>query len=402
MANITTYLNNIKNAMFGKDVRDSIHDAIKQCYDDASTNGNANMEVTLARGEYNNLNERLDNHSSQIKENEKNFNEQLDTIENKYLFTEGLLSFPFGYNIITGDYVNGTITNYSVEQLLAYAKKLSDAGIKKAILQVFIKWNSYDNSLSIATDLDVLKSFIEQEKNIKEFVIKVHGLNYASKDITATITRELFMTNYKPLVYRIADTFANMSKVKQLVYINEAHVLLTENNSAHDTFYSECSNYIKSKGFECGITIASTRYNVINNSAFDNVDFIGINCYPNMSAKMEKTTLDDCIQAWKESDIYKLADKIKRDYPNKKLILSESGCQRWWICLMRPGTWTIPESVQADSNGIANTLMLESCFKVFNHTSIIDELWWYYDEYSFNYKIFNDKLKYYLTGEVVK
>lgn len=68
MANIQNELNNIKNAVYGKDVRDSIHDAIEQCYNDAITNGNTNMEVILARGEYENLNERLKDHSSQIKD----------------------------------------------------------------------------------------------------------------------------------------------------------------------------------------------------------------------------------------------------------------------------------------------------------------------------------------------
>ena len=53
MANIKNELNNIKSALYGKDVRNSIHDAIKTCYDDASVNNdNANMEVTQARGEY--------------------------------------------------------------------------------------------------------------------------------------------------------------------------------------------------------------------------------------------------------------------------------------------------------------------------------------------------------------
>ena len=43
---IQNYLNQIKSAVFGKDVRQSIHDAIKQCYDDASIDhDNANMEV---------------------------------------------------------------------------------------------------------------------------------------------------------------------------------------------------------------------------------------------------------------------------------------------------------------------------------------------------------------------
>ena len=62
MANITNYLNKIKSAVYGKEVRGAIHDAIKQVYDDASVNhDNANMEVKMARGTHNTLNERLDN-----------------------------------------------------------------------------------------------------------------------------------------------------------------------------------------------------------------------------------------------------------------------------------------------------------------------------------------------------
>lgn len=34
MADIQTYLDQIKNAQYGKDVRQSIHDGIKQCYED--------------------------------------------------------------------------------------------------------------------------------------------------------------------------------------------------------------------------------------------------------------------------------------------------------------------------------------------------------------------------------
>ena len=60
MANITDYLNRIKSAVYGKEVRGAIHDAIKQVYDDASVNhDNANMEVKMARGTYNTLNDRL-------------------------------------------------------------------------------------------------------------------------------------------------------------------------------------------------------------------------------------------------------------------------------------------------------------------------------------------------------
>lgn len=82
MANIQNYLNQIKTAVFGKDVRESIHDAIKQCYDDATVNhDNANMEVKLARGSHNTLNDRLDENEK----NQENLSSQLDTKANKPL-----------------------------------------------------------------------------------------------------------------------------------------------------------------------------------------------------------------------------------------------------------------------------------------------------------------------------
>lgn len=84
---IQNYLNQIKSAVFGKDVRQSIHDAIKQCYDDASIDhDNANMEVKLARGSHDTLNERF----TSVEENIKNNSEQLDKkannndVRNKY------------------------------------------------------------------------------------------------------------------------------------------------------------------------------------------------------------------------------------------------------------------------------------------------------------------------------
>lgn len=57
--NIKTYLAQIKKAVYGKDVRSAIYNAIKQCYRDAIDADNTNMEVVEARGNYSTLNERL-------------------------------------------------------------------------------------------------------------------------------------------------------------------------------------------------------------------------------------------------------------------------------------------------------------------------------------------------------
>ena len=80
MANITNFLNKIKTAVHGKDVRGAIHDAIKQVYDDASVeHDNANMEVKLARGTHNTLNDRLDN----VDEIQAQTNAQLSSVKNE-------------------------------------------------------------------------------------------------------------------------------------------------------------------------------------------------------------------------------------------------------------------------------------------------------------------------------
>ena len=67
---------------YGKDVRNSIHDAIKQTYDDASEKGNANMEVVQARGGYKVLNERLDN-SDRVKAEKEELEKVKENLENQ-------------------------------------------------------------------------------------------------------------------------------------------------------------------------------------------------------------------------------------------------------------------------------------------------------------------------------
>ena len=107
---IQNYLDKIKTALFGKDVRQAIHDAIKQCYDDASVeHDNANMEVKLARGVYNTLNDRLEE-SDKI---QKEFSSSLDNMENNQ---NVLTNFILGKQLLNGHGtkigINNTIQAY--------------------------------------------------------------------------------------------------------------------------------------------------------------------------------------------------------------------------------------------------------------------------------------------------
>ncbi|HEM4050154.1 TPA: metallophosphoesterase [Streptococcus suis] len=65
---IDNYLKVIKEGVFGRDVRQAIHDSIQQAYDDATANGNANMEVAKARGTSDTLATRLTGMDSTARE----------------------------------------------------------------------------------------------------------------------------------------------------------------------------------------------------------------------------------------------------------------------------------------------------------------------------------------------
>lgn len=144
MANIQNYLNQIKTAVFGKDVRESIHDAIKQCYDDASIDhDNANMEVKLARGSHDTLNERF----TSVEENIKNNSEQLEHIANKGTTVEVL-------ERVTKEEINrqiedGTIANLTIEDNS-------------------ITWDKFKNELKSNINQLVKNTTINNDGSVKE------------------------------------------------------------------------------------------------------------------------------------------------------------------------------------------------------------------------------------------
>lgn len=57
---INAYINRIKKSILGRDVKNSIADALAYSYETAAKAGNTDAEVQLARGSYDTLGERID------------------------------------------------------------------------------------------------------------------------------------------------------------------------------------------------------------------------------------------------------------------------------------------------------------------------------------------------------
>ena len=138
---IQNYLNQIKNAVFGKDVRESIHDAIKQCYDDAAVNhNNANMEVKLARGTHETLNDRIteneknqENLSSQLDTKARELNNKINEVAEKGTTVEVVTNTT--KTVIDEKINDGTIANMTIKKNSITADKLEFIDINENLLE---------------------------------------------------------------------------------------------------------------------------------------------------------------------------------------------------------------------------------------------------------------------------
>lgn len=114
---ITNYLQQILSARYGRDVRQAIHDAIEETYEDATAEGNANAEVSAARGIYENLNARLNGIDSTIEDDEDSIAANADSITalgNRVTTLEGIGAWGnMIFNTYTGASANWAKCDYT-------------------------------------------------------------------------------------------------------------------------------------------------------------------------------------------------------------------------------------------------------------------------------------------------
>lgn len=231
MANIKTHLNNIKGALYGKDVRNSIHDAIEQCYTDASINGNANMEVTQARGEYETLGERLDDHASQLEQKADEF--------------------------FVGEYVN--VVEYS---------QIKNISIDEAIIELKGRKLFFPNGIYEVNNIDTINNLKGESEN--NTIIKiVSGRNIQASGFTVYENIKIDLNGEGSLLAPKGDASAiNLLKLYKVHICNGINGVVTSLGTNIDNceIYN-CSNYgILNDGTDC----------CISNTTIHNTDKAGL------------------------------------------------------------------------------------------------------------------------------
>ena len=273
--------------------------------------------------------------------------------------------------------------------------------VDRIICTVHIGWDETTNSLVIAENTDSLLSAISycSGKNVTIDTVKVHlhvnGTSKSEKDYVADVIGiSTLQSKYKPMLTNICNLFKNTT-VTRIIILNEMWYI-TNANLGYSSFINECLNIVKSAGYTTGLSMAGFNTNLkLSDEVIQNLDTFYINVYPGISGSGKYITKLEAIEAFNQCDVDLWIVKLKKDYPNKKIVISEIGTNDYWESLACPSSWQV--SGNSKTGGYAVDTYITAMMEFFINKNIdIEELWWWYDLY---YEPVKETLLNYLGGD---
>lgn len=323
-----------------------------------------------------------------IKENTTQMSEIEQKVKTRYFKPK------FGINVYWGEASDllGNFWNATRENITLDLNKYVELGIDEIVIPIHISLNTNTGNFYVVENLtDVAWAITQAELlGLKAICIKVHAQKYTQTDVVNHGWSD-FQSQWKARLTDIATAFKN-SSVEIMTVHNEVEYIYT--NSIYTQFVLDCMNIAKTNGFKTGVTTAGYENNLlVIPDIIANSDVICSNTYVSISNKMEKTTLEDGIIAWEQNGVNQWIQKMREKYPDKDIILSESGVQDYWVSLNSPSKWDWDELLKVATNGKATTIYLQGLLETMNSEDI-SHVWWWYDLYFYNIKnILNYQLK---------
>ena len=330
MANITELIKNIREAILGKDVRESIAGAIEQCYEDASKNGNANMEVTEARGTFETLKKRLDDNDSNIDglngelgQFRNTTNTNINTLQNQInnlvvgAGTEGASSA----EIIQARTNNEANTFSTLSERIRYIEKtlpFSMQNISNADFNTILSPGKYIvtsvnannpkiNGINLGTS-GILIVEASNPDNIND-INSYHWIkqSWISLSVEGTAERIIQRTNTEPLTFLFKEWRCN-----DYNYLNKLYNKLDRENLSdyYNTVSSISSNVDINDVIKTGIYIVTQTTNL--NLPINESGVLEVQSYFNESQQ------GDCwiLQTYQNITLSKMYKRLIRVYPN--------------------------------------------------------------------------------------
>lgn len=309
----------------------------------------------------------------------------------------------FGFDTYWGEIkdTKGNKNQVDLATIKTQIDQCEEMKVDKIICTLHIAWNESTSSLVIAENTDSLLSAISycEDKNVTIDTVKVHmQLKGTSTSINNYVNNVIgmstFQTAYKSMLTTICNLFKNTT-VTRITILNEMWYI-TNSSLGYSTFINECLNLVKNAGYSTGITMAGfTSNQKLADAVIKNIDTFYINVYPGISGSGAYITKQEAIEAFKQCDIDLWVEKLRKKYPDKKVIISEMGTNDYWECLAAPSSWDVTGATKTGGYAVDTYITAMMEFFIKNNTDI-EELWWWYDLY---YAPVKETLLNYLGGE---
>lgn len=327
MSNITNLINNIRKAIFGKDVRESIASAIEQCYEDAAKNDNANMEVIDARGTYSTLRKRLDN-----SDNKKADSAQVESMKNN--LQSQINSLTSGSPLVASSVSEMTNTN------------------KTYVNTTDGYWYYYNGSAWV-------KGGEYQAVKIADDSVTINKLSYEFKrdtnnylDYTQILTNTTFTPNTSATYNDIANKEGYYLYNVIPVQAGETYIALDENGNG---VYIAAVGYFDNKGFFIS-------YEAVNKNKTITI--------PNNCNYVRFATITDDVKQFKKTDVKNYTEKYE---PYKYNLTINTDLNNDVIKLKKMTSLNedLIENTYIDTNGIAVTNSYSSIYLASNFIKVL-------------------------------
>lgn len=280
----------------------------------------------------------------------------------------------FGYNCYWGEIwgTDGTHTQKTRSEISNDLNHCNELGLDEITVDIHVGYNSNTSSLYVATNMTDVLWAIESCANLHVKIknAKIH-VGIDEDYLKNTITLPVFLPLYKAIVTDICRQLKNTT-IENVTVLNECAFIDTETTYTTDVL--DLLNIAKNNGFKTGITCAGVEHNYrLPGVILGLSDLLCVNCYPTISFKKDKTTYEDSINAWKQHEVNLWIKTRKEQYPDKKIIISETGITNCWEALISPASNVANSTV----SNKATEIYLKGLFEVLNKDDLSSVWWWF-------------------------
>lgn len=225
---------------------------------------------------------------------------------------------------------------------------------------IFRAYPSFDN-------VKILKR-LGDEIGVPLVGIKFH--NNWIRDTGKPLTFSKWIEQYTSEAYKFANEFKS---IKYFSILNESKTII--NTTANKSKIKTLLDQLKKKGFITG-------FSGVNDfdTDYDNyINGIFIHTYPTISNKGQFTTYQDGIIGWESYGILETLRKMRKKYPDKTFMISETGVQNYWEALSLPEqNFNVNNTVVED--GSPSSIYFHGMFETLKSEeyNFLDSVWLFY------------------------